>query len=307
MWTRKHLLGIEDLTRDEIVTVLDTADEFLPLATGPGRHPKPLAGKQVSNMFFEPSTRTSSSFSLAAKRLGADVLSFSKSVSSVTKGETLIDTVRNIKAMGLDVAIIRHRQAGAPKLVAEHVDVSVVNAGDGFHEHPTQALLDVLTIRRALGRVEGLDVAIIGDIAHSRVARSDAWALTKLGARVTFVGPPTLMPADAEALGVEVATDLDGRLDRFDVLYLLRIQLERQKAGLFPSLGEYARLFGLDRARLSRARAAALVMHPGPTNRGVEIAGEVADGGSSVILDQVACGVAVRMAVLALVCGAESQ
>jgi len=312
MWTKKHLLGIQDLSREEIIAVLDAAEEFIPYAASAEKKLHVLAGKQVGALFFEPSTRTANSFVLAARRLGADVLSFSKSASSVTKGETLADTALNLEAMGLDVAVIRHYEAGAPKLVANTFDArdihaGVVNAGDGFHEHPTQALLDAFTLRKKLGSFEGLRVAVVGDVSHSRVARSNAWALTKLGANVTFVGPPTLMPAGAEALGVRIATDLDAVIGRFDVLYFLRMQLERQKAALVPSLAEYSRLFGLDAGRLARAKPGSIVMHPGPTNRGVEITGEVADGDRSVILDQVTSGVAVRMAVLALVAQAAAR
>lgn len=300
-WTRKHLLGLEDLSAEEINIVLDTAESFREVSTRKRRKVPTLSGKVVVLMFVEPSTRTLNSFSLAARRLSADVLAFSKTTSSITKGETLVDTARNIEAMGIDVIVLRHSAAGAPHLLARNLDASVINAGDGTHEHPTQGLLDIFTIRSHKKRIEGLTVAIVGDIKYSRVARSNIWGLKKLGARVIVVGPATLIPPGIEQLGVEVCYDLDEVIPECDVINILRIQLERQKSGLFPSIREYARIFGLNSERLVRARKDLLIMHPGPMNRGIEITPEVADGPHSVVLDQVTNGLAVRMAVLYLV------
>jgi aspartate carbamoyltransferase catalytic subunit len=300
-WTRKHLLGLRDLSKEEVLAVLDTAKGFAEISTRSIRKVPTLRGRVVVNLFYEASTRTRLSFSLAAQRLSADVLDFSKDSSSTSKGETLVDTARNIEAMGVDIFVVRHSASGAPATLSKHLQASVVNAGDGAHEHPTQALLDLYTIRERLGRIEGLHVAIVGDISHSRVARSNIWALQKLGARVTVVGPPTLAPAAFANLGVNVSHDLDAVLPEVDVLNMLRIQRERQGALAFPSIEEYSRLFGLTQRRLDRARKDVLIMHPGPLNRGVEIAAEVADGPNSVILQQVSAGLAVRMAVLYLV------
>jgi len=300
-WSRRHLLGLEELSRDEIVAVLDAAEPF---AEDVRRKRADLAGKVVVNLFFEPSTRTRTSFGLAARRLGADTVDFTASGSSVSKGESFIDTARNIEALGIDAVVVRHSVPGTPHLLARELKASIVNAGDGAHEHPTQGLLDIFTIRRLKGRVEGLTVGLVGDIAHSRVARSNIHGLTKLGARVIVCGPPTLIPPGVERLGVEVAYRLDEVLPRCDVVNVLRIQFERQRSGLFPSVHEYFRLFGMNSERLRRARPDVLLLAPGPINRGVELTPEVADGPHSAILRQVSNGLAVRMAVLSLLCGA---
>ncbi len=306
-WTRKHLLGLEDLSVDEIKFVLDNADSFKEVSRRSVKKVPALRGRVVVNLFFEDSTRTRTSFSLAASRLSADVIDFSVKTSSVSKGETLIDTARNIEAMGVDIIVLRHHAAGAAYMLSQHVKCSVVNAGDGAHEHPTQGLLDIFTIRRIKGRVEGLTVALVGDIAHSRVARSNIHGLTKLGARVIVCGPSTLVPREITQLGVEVAHRLDDILPRCDVVNVLRIQFERQRSGLFPSIHEYARLFGMDSQRLRRARPDVLLLAPGPINRGVELTPEVADGPHSAILQQVTNGLAVRMAVLYLLCGQPAE
>jgi aspartate carbamoyltransferase catalytic subunit len=302
-WTRRHLLGLEELSRSELVTILDTAEDFTDAG---GRRRKKygnLKGKVVVNLFFEPSTRTRTSFGLAAKRLSADTLDFTAGTSSLSKGETFIDTAKNIEAMGVDVMVVRHASSGAPHLLSQHLKCSIINAGDGAHEHPTQGLLDMFTIRQLRGRIEGLTVGLVGDIAHSRVARSNIYGLTKLGAKVIVCGPPTLVPEDIRQLGVEVSCRLDEVLPRCDVINMLRIQFERQRSGLFPSIHEYARLFGMDSERLKRAKPDLLLLAPGPINRGVEITPEVADGPHSAILQQVTNGLAVRMAVLHLLCG----
>jgi aspartate carbamoyltransferase catalytic subunit len=302
-WHRRHLLGLEDLSKEEIECVLDTAEGFREIGTRSVKKVPALRGRVVVNLFYEASTRTRISFSLAAQRLSADVLDFTKEGSSSEKGETLVDTAKNIEAMGVDVFVVRHAASGAPWNLARHLKTSVVNAGDGAHEHPTQGLLDIFTIRQAKGRVAGLEVAIVGDIAHSRVARSNIWGLLKLGAKVTVVGPSTLVPARFKELGVSVSHDLDAVLPRMDVINMLRIQRERQAGMSFPSVREYTRLFGLTTTRLKRAKPDVSIMHPGPMNRGVEIAPEVADGPHSLILKQVESGLAVRMAVLFLVAG----
>ncbi len=302
-WARRHLLGLEDLSRAEIETILDTAEDFVEVSQRRRKKRTDLKGKVVVNLFFEPSTRTRNSFGLAAKRLSADTIDFTSSGSSVSKGETFIDTAKNIEAMGIDVVVVRHSVPGAPHLLAQHLHTSVINAGDGAHEHPTQGLLDIFTIRRIKGRVEGLTVALVGDIAHSRVARSNIHGLTKLGARVIVCGPSTLVPRGIERLGVEVAHRLDDVLPHCDVVNVLRIQFERQRGGLFPSVQEYFRLFGMHSDRLRRARPDVLLLAPGPINRGVELTPEVADGPHSAILQQVTNGLAVRMAVLYLLCG----
>jgi aspartate carbamoyltransferase catalytic subunit len=263
-----------------------------------------LRGRTVVNLFFEPSTRTRVSFEIAAQRLSADVVNFSTSASSQSKGETLRDTTRNIASMFPDFVVVRHAHHGVPAMLARELDCGVINAGDGSHEHPTQALLDAMTIRRRKGRIDGLVVAMVGDIAHSRVARSNIHLLTRLGARVRVSGPRTMLPGELAALGVEVCYRVEDALAGADVVMMLRLQLERQRSVLFPSLGEYAALFGLDRARLQLAKPDAIVLHPGPMNRGVEIASDIADGGQSAILEQVGQGVAVRMAVLYLLAGA---
>ncbi len=301
----KHLLTLEELSAADITGLLDAAAGYL----GVGRaSPKlnNLAGKVVANLFFENSTRTKISFSLACRRLGAETLDFSPSGSSTAKGESFIDTAKNIEAMGIDAVVVRHSSAGAPKLLTQHLSprVSVINAGDGAHEHPTQGLLDIFTIRQRLGTVAGLTVALVGDIAHSRVARSNIHGLTKLGATVIVCGPTTLVPREIATLGVEIAHDLDAVLPRCDVINLLRVQFERQRTGLFPSVREYAHLFGMNGDRLALSKPGMLILAPGPINRGVELTPEVADGPNSVILDQVTNGVAVRMAVLAKLCGA---
>jgi aspartate carbamoyltransferase catalytic subunit len=302
-WTRRHLLGLEELSRDEIVTILDLAEHFR-RDTEPNRKKRVnLAGKVVVNLFFEPSTRTRMSFSLAVRRMGADVMDFSPSGSSTSKGETFIDTAKNIEAMGIDLVVVRHSATGAPHLLAQHLQAGVINAGDGAHEHPTQGLLDIFTIRQKKGKLDGLTVGLVGDIAHSRVARSNIHGLTKLGAKVLVCGPPTLVPSTIGELGVEVSHSLDAILERCDVINMLRIQFERQRNGLFPSIAEYARLFGMDSTRLKRAKPDLLLLAPGPINRGVEITPEVADGPHSAILTQVTNGLAVRMAVLHLLCG----
>ncbi len=305
-WTRRHLLGLEDLSRDELVAILDTAETFVDLGARKVKKRSNLAGKVMVNLFFEASTRTRTSFSLSARRLSADTLDFTPGSSSLSKGETFIDTAKNIEAMGIDLIVVRHSSPGTPHLLAEHLGCGIINAGDGAHEHPTQGLLDVFTIRQLRQRVEGLTVALVGDIAHSRVARSNIYALTKLGAKVIVCGPPTLMPRGIEALGVEVSHSLDATLPRCDVINMLRIQFERQRSGLFPSIAEYARLFGMDRPRLERAKPDLLLLAPGPINRGVEITPDVADGANSAILRQVTNGLAVRMAILYLLSGQPS-
>ncbi|HAR46250.1 MAG: aspartate carbamoyltransferase [Nitrospirae bacterium GWC2_57_13] len=298
----KDLLGIKGMSPEEIRLVLDTAASFKDVSERDIKKVPALRGKTVINLFYEPSTRTRTSFELAGKRLSADVLNISTTTSSVVKGETLLDTARNIEAMKCDVLILRHPCSGAPAFLASRLKSSVINAGDGFHEHPTQALLDLFTIREKLGTIEGRTVAIVGDIAHSRVARSNIYGLTALGARVRVCGPATMIPYGIEQSGVEVFYDADRAVDGVDVIMTLRLQLERQAAGLFPGVREYARLYGLNRDRLSRAGKNAMVMHPGPMNRGVEISSDVADS-SSVILDQVTNGVAVRMAIMFLLSG----
>jgi aspartate carbamoyltransferase catalytic subunit len=299
-WHRKDLLGIRELELQEIETILDTAAAFKTVGSRDIKKVPSLRGKTMVNFFVEPSTRTRTSFELAAFRLSADVVNISATTSSLQKGETLKDTALNLQALYADIIVLRHSSAGAPKFLAERLDSSIVNAGDGAHEHPTQALLDVFTIRERLGKVDGLKIAIVGDILFSRVARSDIWALKKLGAEVTLVGPSTLVPRSFEQMGVKVARHIDEILDSADVISLLRIQHERQRKEYFPSLNEYIRFFGLTKARAARLRPGCLVMHPGPINRGVEIDSEIADGPQSVILDQVTNGLAVRMAVLYL-------
>jgi aspartate carbamoyltransferase catalytic subunit len=299
-WHRKDLLGIRELELREIETILDTAAAFKTVGSRDIKKVPSLRGKTMVNFFVEPSTRTRTSFELAAFRLSADVVNISATTSSLQKGETLKDTALNLQALYADIIVLRHSSAGAPKFLAERLDSSIINAGDGAHEHPTQALLDVFTIRERLGKVDGLKIAIVGDILFSRVARSDIWALKKLGAEVTLVGPSTLVPRSFEEMGVKVARHIDDILDSADVINLLRIQHERQRKEYFPSLNEYIRFFGLTKARAARLRPGCLVMHPGPINRGVEIDSEIADGPQSVILDQVTNGLAVRMAVLYL-------
>jgi len=301
VWTRKDLLGLDELSAEEIVHVLDTAESFREVSTRSIKKVPALRGKVVALMFFEDSTRTRMSFELAASRLSADTMIFTAKGSSVAKGETTLDTVRNVEAMGVDVFVIRHSQAGAPHLVSRKVAASVINAGDGPHEHPTQALLDIFTMRQRLGGVAGRRVAIVGDIAHSRVARSNILGLRKLGAEVVVVGPPTMVPSAITAMGCEISHSLDDVLGEVDVINMLRIQFERFGGSLFPSLREYSKVYGLNSQRLARCRKDVLVMHPGPVNRGVEITSHVADGPNSCILQQVTNGLAIRMAVLYLV------
>jgi len=298
----KHLLGLEGMSASALTRLLDTAAKFAGVGVGSVPKRDDLKGKLVVNLFYEPSTRTRTSFGLAARRLGADVLDFSPGGSSTAKGETFIDTAKNIEAMGIDMVVVRHSSPGAPHVLAKHLQphVRVINAGDGAHEHPTQALLDIFTIRNKLGRIEGLTVGLIGDIAHSRVARSNIHGLTALGAKIIVCGPTTLVPSEVTHLGphIEVAHNLDEVLPRCDVLNLLRVQFERQRSGLFPSIREYRLLFGVDADRMKKARPNVLLLAPGPINRGVEISPDVADGPNSAILDQVNNGLAVRMAVL---------
>jgi aspartate carbamoyltransferase catalytic subunit len=301
-WNRKDLLGIRELSADEIVFILDTADAFKEVGTREIKKVPALRGKTLVNFFVEPSTRTRTSFELAAIRLSADVINISASSSSLVKGETLKDTAKILEAYHADLIVLRHSSSGAPQFLAERLKSSIINAGDGAHEHPTQALLDLYTIRSRKGTVAGLHVVIIGDILFSRVARSNIFALTKLGARVTLVGPSTLVPREFEKLGVTVTHDLDSVLESADVVNLLRIQHERQRKEYFPGIGEYIRLFGLTKERGKLLKPDCLIMHPGPVNRGVEIDSDLADGAQSVILEQVTNGLAVRMAVLYL-CG----
>jgi aspartate carbamoyltransferase catalytic subunit len=298
----KDLLGIKGMAADEIKLILDTAATFKDVSERDIKKVPALRGKTVINLFYEASTRTRTSFELAGKRLSADVINISTSTSSVTKGETLLDTAQNIEAMKSDIIIVRHACSGAPEFLARRLKSSVINAGDGAHEHPTQGLLDMFTIREKLGWLDGATVAIVGDILHSRVARSNIYGLTTMGATVRVCGPPTMVPPGIEKMGAKVYSDMDEAVRGADAVMMLRLQLERQTAGLFPGVREYARLFGLNRARLDRAGKSAIVMHPGPMNRGVEIASDVADN-SSVILDQVTNGVAVRMAVMFLLSG----
>ncbi len=306
-WTREDLLGIAELSPGEIELVLDTAESFREVGERPIKKVPTLRGKTVVNLFFEASTRTRSSFEIAEKRLSADNLNFSASGSALAKGESLVDTALNLQAMAPDLIVIRHAHAGAPHLLAKKLKAGVINAGDGAHEHPTQALLDAYTIRRHKGRLAGLKVAIVGDIEHSRVLRSNIHLLTKMGARVTVAGPRTMMPVGIERLGVEVAHTLAEAVRGADVIMMLRIQLERQGRMAIPSIKEYFELFGLTSARLAGAADDVIIMHPGPMNRGVEIASEVADGPYSVILEQVTHGVSVRMAVLYLLSGVHEE
>ena len=300
VWTRKHLLALNDLSPEEILYVLDTAESFKEVSTRSVKKVPALRGRVVVTAFFEDSTRTRMSFTLAAQRLSADVLDFSAKISSASKGESLRDTARNIEAMGVDIMIVRHSAAGAAYDVTQAVDCCVINAGDGQHAHPTQGLLDLFTIRERKGRFEGLNVAIAGDIAHSRVARSDLRGLVKLGANVTLVGPPTLVPRSFEKLGARVTSNFDEILPEMDVINMLRIQQERITSSVFPSIREYIRLFGMNAERMKRCKDDVLIMHPGPVNRGKELAADVADGPNSSILRQVTNGLAVRMAVLFL-------
>jgi len=297
---RKDLLGIQDLEIDEIEHILETALSFKEINERAIRKVPTLRGKTVVHLFYEPSTRTRTSFDIAAKRLSADTFSISASTSSLVKGETFLDTLKNLEAMRPDVFVIRHSASGTPHRLARRTSVSIVNAGDGTHEHPTQALLDMLTIRERKGRLDGLTVAIVGDVAHSRVARSNIWGLTRMGSRVVVCGPPTLIPPGVERMGVERAESVEEVVPCADVLMVLRLQRERQGQMLLPSMREYSMRFGVDARKLRKASKELLVLHPGPINRGVELSPDVADGPHSVILEQVTNGVAVRMAVLYL-------
>ncbi len=300
-WTRRHLLGIEELSAEEISFVLDTADSFKEVSTRSVKKVPALRGRVVVNAFFEDSTRTRVSFALAAQRLSADIIDFSEKTSSTKKGETLIDTARNIEAMGIDVMVVRHSAAGSAQVLARNLKCHVVNAGDGAHEHPTQGLLDLYTIRERFGRVAGLKVAIVGDIANSRVARSDLWGLKKLGAEVILVGPPTLLPKAFEQLGARVVHDFDSVIGEVDVVNMLRVQFERIQTSQFPTVREFTSMYGLTWDRFQKCKKDVFVMHPGPMNRGIEISSDIADGKQSGILQQVTNGLAVRMAVLYLV------
>jgi len=300
-WTRKDLLGLEELSKAEIELILATAESFKEVSTREIKKVPALRGKTVVNLFYEPSTRTRVSFEVAAKRLSADVINIAAQESSVRKGETLIDTGRNIEALKADIIVVRHGASGAPVLLARHVGLNVVNAGDGWHEHPTQALLDIFTLKEKLGRIEGLKVVIVGDIAHSRVARSNIWGLTKLGAKVCVCAPSMLIPPAIEEMGASVSTDIDEALKGADAVNVLRMQFERDEEAAFPEKLEYFKNFGITKERLSRVKKDIMVMHPGPINRGIEMSSEVADGENSVILEQVTNGIAVRMAVLFLV------
>lgn len=307
MLAGRHIIDMEDLTAEEIVHVLDTADAFAEVNERPIKKLPTLRGRTVVNLFLEPSTRTRTSFEIAAKRLSADAVNFSGSSSATVKGESLRDTAKTLSAMSCDLVVVRHKYAGAPRMLAESMETCVVNGGDGMHQHPTQALLDLYTMRKKLGRLEGLTVGVVGDIAHSRVAGSLVPALRAVGATPVLIGPPTLMPARPDALGAEVAGDLDEVLGDLDVAYMLRVQMERAEGMPFPSVREYARLYGMNRARMGRLREGGIVMHPGPMNRGVEISADVADSDRSLVLEQVESGVAVRMAVMYLLLGGEAD
>ena len=306
-WARKDLVGLRDLSREEIELLLQTAKSFQEISLRPVKKVPALRGKTVANLFFEPSTRTRISFELAEKRLSADTVNMVGSSSSMVKGESLKDTVRNIESLKIDLVVMRHSSSGAPHRLARHIKAGVINAGDGINEHPTQALLDMFTVLEKKGKLAGLKISFIGDILHSRVARSNLWGLTKLGAKVTVCGPKTLLPPQIEKLGVNVTTDLKEAVKDADVLNLLRIQLERQSESFFPSIREYANSYQIDREVLKRAKPDVMIMHPGPVNRGIEITSEVVDGPYSVILDQVTHGLAVRMAVLYLLSGGAKE
>ena len=300
-WTKKDLLGLEYLTAEEIEIILDTADSFKEVSTREIKKVPALRGKTAVNLFYEPSTRTRVSFEVAAKRLSADVINIATETSSVKKGETLIDTGKNIQALKADIIIMRHSCSGAANMLARALDISVVNAGDGWHEHPTQALLDIFTLKEKLGKIKGLNVAIVGDIAHSRVARSNIWGLTKLGANVTVCAPEMLLPVGIEQTGAKAVSDIEEALKNADAVNVLRMQFERDEGAAFPEQMDYYRKYGITEERLAKAKKDIIVMHPGPINRGIEMSSEVADGSNSVILEQVTNGIAVRMAVLFLV------
>lgn len=304
-WTRKDLLGLEYLTQEEIEIILDTTESFKEVSTREIKKVPALRGKTAVNLFYEPSTRTRVSFEVAAKRLSADVINIATETSSVRKGETLIDTGKNIQALKADIIIMRHNYSGAANMLARALDISVVNAGDGWHEHPTQALLDIFTLKEKLGKIKGLNVAIVGDIAHSRVARSNIWGLTKLGANVTLCAPEMLIPVGIESTGVKTSSNIDEVLKKADAVNVLRMQFERDEGAAFPEQLDYFKKFGITEERLAKAKKDIVVMHPGPINRGIEMSSEVADGANSVILEQVTNGIAVRMAVLFLVATAK--
>ncbi len=304
-WTKKDLLSLQDLSKEEIELILETAQSFKEVSTRAIKKVPALRGKTVVNLFFEPSTRTRNSFEVAEKRLSADMMNVAIQQSSVKKGESLIDTAKNVEALKVDIVVVRHSASGSPNLLARNLKASVINAGDGSHEHPTQGLLDLYTILEKKGKIKGLNVVIVGDVAHSRVARSNIWGLTKLGANVTIVGPQTLIPSQVEELGVSISNNLEEAIEKADVIEMLRLQKERQEDNLFPTIREYGMLFGLTQEKLNKAKPDVLVMHPGPINRGIEMTSEVADGKNSVILEQVTNGIAVRMAVLYLVSGAQ--
>lgn len=307
MLSTKHIIDVSDLTADDVGMILDTADSFKEVNERRIKKLPTLRGRTVVNLFLEPSTRTRTSFEIAAKRLSADAVNFSGSSSATVKGESLADTAATLSAMACDLVVVRHKYAGAPRILAEMMDSHVVNGGDGMHQHPTQALLDLYTMRERMGRLEGLTVGIVGDVAHSRVAGSLVPALRMMGATPVLVGPPTLMPARPDVLGAEVSYRLDDVVGELDVAYMLRIQMERAEGMPFPSVREYSRLFGMNRTRLDAMRAQSIVMHPGPMNRGVEISADVADSDRSLVLDQVNAGVAVRMAVMYLLLGGDSS
>jgi aspartate carbamoyltransferase catalytic subunit len=305
VWQRKDLLGLEELSKEEIGLILSTAESFKEVSSREIKKVPALRGKTVVNLFYEPSTRTRVSFEVAAKRLSADVINIATETSSVKKGETLIDTGTNIQALKADIIVMRHNYSGAANMLARHLHISVVNAGDGWHEHPTQALLDIFTLKEKLGHIEGLNVSIVGDIAHSRVARSNIWGLTKLGAKVTVCAPKMLIPEGIERMGARVTDNIDEALRRADAINVLRMQFERDEKAAFPQQLEYFKNYGITKERLEKARKDIVVMHPGPINRGIEMSSDVADGQNSVILEQVTNGIAVRMAVLFLVSQAQ--
>ena len=302
-WKRKDLIGLEDLSKEEIETILNVAESFKDVSTRSVKKVPALRGKTVVNLFFEPSTRTRTSFELAAKRLSADVLSFDVSSSSVSKGETIVDTAKNIEAMKVDCFIVRHSVSGAPLIISKNVSSSVINAGDGCHEHPTQALLDLFTVKEKFGKIKGIKISIIGDILHSRVARSNIWGFKKVGASVIVCGPPPLIPKEIEKTGVKVTFDINEAIENVDIVYLLRLQKERQKENYLPSLKEYSFLYGIDKEKYEKIKKKTFIMHPGPMNRGIEIKSEIAEKDASLILQQVTNGIAVRMAVLYLTIG----
>jgi aspartate carbamoyltransferase catalytic subunit len=306
-WVRKDLLGLEELSKEEIELILETTDSFKEVSSREIKKVPALRGKTVVNLFYEPSTRTRVSFEVAAKRLSADVINIATETSSVKKGETLIDTGKNIEALKADIIVMRHNSSGAAVMLARHLNISVVNAGDGWHEHPTQALLDIFTLKEKLGRIAGLKVSIVGDIAHSRVARSNIWGLTKLGAKVTVCAPKMLIPAGIEQMGVDVTDDINQAIKDCDAVNVLRMQFERDEKSAFPQQIEYFKNFGITQERLEKARPDIVIMHPGPINRGVEISSQIADSPNSVILEQVTNGIAVRMAVLFLVSQAHDK